>query len=481
VTRRVPALDLLPFAEKFGIALYDWQRDAFGAACERVDGRFTHRLCGISVPRGNGKSWAGSVVGLWRLLCGPRGHEIASVALDYEGAKVVLAHAKALVRQHPVLSREVEVTANGLSVPSRHSRWSIFSSEHGSSRGRHPDVVLYDECAWSRDDELFSSLLAGQASVDDPLMLVISTVGRRQSGPLWTVKMLAEGGDASVFWWHSGENLSPKVTADFLARQRRILVPSQYAREHGNVWVDAADSFVTPAMVDAAMSGGWLEQQGQPQNIECHAFVDVGVVHDPSVIAVGHRDADGMIYLDALLTFQGSRAEPVRIETLEAALLDLSRRFNLTKIRIESWQGIATVQRLERLGLPVETFSPTPKSNAEEWPQLAQRLANGTLVMFPHARLREELLNLTVEVTATGAKIIDRGRVHQDHATSLRGVVASLGQATDAYIMGTGLSRRPTYTALTTDAPAPTRPEDDPSAWDYSVEHPARARWSDIF
>jgi len=48
-------------------------------------------------PVGMGKSYAGAVVGLWRLLCGPRGHEIAPVALDYEGAKVVLAHAKALV------------------------------------------------------------------------------------------------------------------------------------------------------------------------------------------------------------------------------------------------------------------------------------------------------------------------------------------------------------------------------------------------
>src|SRR5439155_22371413 len=129
--------------------------------------------------------------------------------------------------------------------------------------------------------------------------------------------------------------------------------------------------------------------------------------------------ADGMIWLDALLTFQGSRAEPVQIQTLEQALLDLAARFNLTKVRIESWQGIGTVQRLERLGLPVELFIPTPKTNAEEWPQLAQRLSNGTLQLFPHARLREELLNLTVEVGPTGAKVIDRGRVHQDHAVSV--------------------------------------------------------------
>jgi len=259
VTRRVPALDLLPFAEKFGITLYDWQASAFGQACERVDGRFRYRLAAVSIARGNGKSFGGAVVGLWRLLTGPRRHDIISVALDFEGARVLLNHAKAIVREHPVLARGVEVSANGLSVPATGSRWTIASAEHTSTRGRHADVI-FDEAGWSKSDELYASLLAGQASLEDPFFLIVSTVGRRMAGPLWSVKMLADGGDASVLWWHSGENLSPKVTQDFLERQRRILVPAQYAREHGNVWVDAADSFVTAEQVDRAMSSGWLEQ-----------------------------------------------------------------------------------------------------------------------------------------------------------------------------------------------------------------------------
>jgi hypothetical protein len=46
----------------------------------------------------------------------------------------------------------------------------------------------------------------------------------------------------SIFWWYSTENLSPLVTAEFLARQRRLLLPAQYAREHENRWVDQADA-----------------------------------------------------------------------------------------------------------------------------------------------------------------------------------------------------------------------------------------------
>jgi hypothetical protein len=118
-------------------------------------------------------------------------------------------------------------------------------------------------------------------------------------------------------------------------------------------------------------------------------------------------------------------------------------------------------------GLPAvahftSTRRPTPKSNAEEWPQLAQRLANGTLVLFPHARLREELLNLTVEVGPTGARITDRGRVHQDHAVAVRGVVASLGHAGEGYV-----AVRPGHGVRIPDSLSP---EDQADALGYAQE-----------
>jgi hypothetical protein len=420
--------DLLAFARVAGVELYAWQGEAFREACTRTARRrFRYRLAGISVPRGNGKSFGSALVGLWRLLCGPPPQDIISAALDYDGAKVVLEIARQIVRGQAALAEVIELQAGALLVPATGSRWTITSRERTASRGRHPTVILYDEVGWARDDELFSSLLAGQASVEDAFCLVTSTVGRRQGGPLWTVKQLAEGGDLSTFWWWTSENLSPKVTAAFLERQRRILVAAQYAREHGNQWIDAADAFVSAQDVDRAMAQDWREQPGGQTEFEYHAFLDVGIIHDPSVIAIGHQE-DGCIHIDTIRTFQGSRGRPVRIETLEAALVELAQRFPLRRIRVESWQGVAVVQRLETLGLPVELYAPTPKLNAEEWPQLAQRLAAGTLVLFPHARLREELLNLTVEVGPAGAKVVDKGRLHQDHAVAVRGVVASLGQ-----------------------------------------------------
>jgi phage terminase large subunit-like protein len=417
--------DFGAFCDHFGIALFAHQREDFGIALRREGGRFAHRVAGISWPRGDGKTWGAAAAGLWRLLCGgPGPQDLVSVALDVEGAQVVLDHARAILRSRNDLEEAVKVQASSLHVPATGSRWTVESREHTSTRGRHPDLVLYDECGWARDDELFASLLAGQASVSDPLMLVTSTVGRRKSGPLWTVKTLAEGGDETVCWRWSGVNRSPKVTREFLERQRRILLPAQFAREHQNAWVDAADSYTTAVEVDEAMSKGREWPAGRT-DVDAVAFVDLGTVRDPSVIAVGYADGADVV-LGRLVTFQGSAEHPVQLADVERTLRVLAAEWRLRQIRIESWQGVSAVQSLQRAGLPVELFAPTAKAHAEEWPILAQRLATRTLVLFPHARLREELLNLVYEVGSTGIRVIDRGRVHQDHAVALRGVVAML-------------------------------------------------------
>ncbi len=414
--------DFLAYCDYRNKPLYDWKREAFGEVTRRVNGKFKYRLAAVCVARGLGKSKGGADVGEWGLMRQVRAH-VLTAALLTDGAQVVMDYARDDLRD----KRGVEVFAHHIAVPSTGSKWTITSREHTASRGLHPTIVIYDEIGWARDDELFASLLAAQASVDDPLFLVISTVGRRKSGPLWTIKTLAEGGDPSVLWWYSTENLSPRVTVDFLERQKRILLPAQYAREHQNQWVEAADSFTSAADVDAAMGSAWTEQLKGKRGRNYKHYWDLGAIHDPTVGAAGHEE-DGAVYIDAIVTIQGSREEPVQLAVVEQMIKDMARRFPTDEIRVESWQGLSAVQSLQRLGLPVKLFTPTAKSNSEEWPVLAQRLTSRTLIVPPHARLREELLNLVYEVGSQGIKVIDRGSIHQDHCVVVRGICASLSQ-----------------------------------------------------
>lgn len=423
---------LVAFCEWAGIPLLDWQREAFGAATERLGGRFRFRLAGLSISRGNGKTWAAAIVGLWRLVCGRPGTVIVSSALDSDGARLTLKHARRIIAASPKLEElGIEIFQSELRIARTGSYWRVVSRDHQSSRGIHADVLLMDEVGWLKDDELFSSLLAGQAPCPDPLAIVVSTVGRRQNGPLWQTKVLAESGDAKTFWWYYAGNLSPHVTTEYLEAQRKTLMPAAYAREHGNAWVDAQDGFTTQAEVDDAMSTGQPDETAGRRDVQSVVFVDLGAVHDPSVIALGYL-LEGRVKIARLITFQGTRAKPVQLEAVEDELKRLAGEWSIKRIRVESWQGIGTVQRLSRIGLPVELFSPTAKAHSEEWPALAARLASRTIDLPKHAKLREELLSLVYEVTPTGVKVIDRGKVHQDHAVAVRGVAAMLNQRTSS-------------------------------------------------
>jgi hypothetical protein len=60
------------------------------------------------------------------------------------------------------------------------------------------------------------------------------------------------------------------------------------------------------------MGHGWTERMEGAADAEHVAFVDLGAVHDPTVICVGHAEGS-LAYTDRLLTFQGSRDEPVQL------------------------------------------------------------------------------------------------------------------------------------------------------------------------
>jgi hypothetical protein len=228
-----------------------------------------------------------------------------------------------------------------------------------------------------------------------------------------------------VLWWHTTENLSPRVTPGFLPRQRKLLLPQQYAMEHENTWVDAADSFTSAAEVDAAMGGDWTEDEHGAPGVRYVMAVDLGLVSDPSMIGVASLD-QGLVCLNRLVTLQGSREHPVSMQTVERTVVDLAEAFPPARILIESWQGVSAAQSLARLGYPAEISTPSLKSNAEQWGVLNQLLTARRLAVPVHPQLRAELLGLQYEPTATGVRVTG-GAPHQDHAVVVRMLAHALG------------------------------------------------------
>jgi phage terminase large subunit-like protein len=289
---------------------------------------------------------------------------------------------------------------------------------------------LYDELGWARDRELFDVLSAAQAAQPDPLTIVTSTVGPVQSGILWELFELARAGDDMIRLIYHQENLSPKITEAYLEQQRAILPAQVFAREHLNTWGAGSEAFCT--LEDWQRAKGDTDPRRGTDPGPTFAFLDLGWVHDESVLTVAKVEGDKTAII-AMETWQGSPDRPVDFGAIESRILELAKALNIRRLVIESPQGVMLSQSLNLAGLATETIHPTAKSQREIWGALYAALKNGSVHLPNDARLRRQLLTLTIKSGPTGWKVVDDPSVHQDRALACAGALTMTESKPEPY------------------------------------------------
>jgi phage terminase large subunit-like protein len=140
------------FAEKFGIitkdsvagksgqplVLRDWQRSLLEHMFAAEVGGYRHQSQLVLMPRKNGKSALGSVIGLYGLILGPKGAECYSVAAEKEQARIVFQDARRMIEASPELSAVTKLYRDAIELPSFNSVYRVMSAEAYSKEGLSP-------------------------------------------------------------------------------------------------------------------------------------------------------------------------------------------------------------------------------------------------------------------------------------------------------------------------------------------------------
>ncbi|NIN66976.1 MAG: hypothetical protein GTO63_20235 [Anaerolineae bacterium] len=386
----------------------------------RRDGKFRYPIIIFSTPVQNSKSLMSTWIGLWRFFT-EKGQYMLSVANDVEQAKIILNEAKSIIRASPLLYPETW-GEDGLyrdRIKNKDgNEWVVKSTEHVSTRGFRAPTIMYDELGHVTSRKQFDVLTGRQAAQVNPLLVVTSTVSGVKSGPLWDLFDLHAEGDKDIYLFYTNENLSPLIKEDYLERQRRVLPPIVYQREHENRWSEGAAALLTQADWEAALALG-AEVTGRER---CFLWVDIGWVHDPTTMTVTCRNEDNIVVLLDVRTFQGSHKKPVSFKALEEQIKVFHKQYNLGGTQIEAPQGVGLVEKMDLSGLRrVKLAYPTPKKHREMWGNLYSLFKQHRISVFAHEQLRKELLNLNIENTPDGFKVTDPGKIHQDHAIGLAG------------------------------------------------------------
>jgi hypothetical protein len=416
--------DPIAFVRAFDREPWDYQADILRQVVERDQaGRFTKSIAIVSMPRQNGKSTISTWIALWRLYCDPDEQEIISVALDRAGAQIILGDARRIISRSQVLYSCLDrhgLTRDEIRLKDGR-RWMIRPSDAAYSRGYRPSMIAYDELGWAVDRNLFDVLSSGQAAQRNPLMLATSTVGPLQAGVLWDLFEAARANDPNVRLIYETENKSPKITEAYLERQRQVLPAHVFAREHMNLWGEGSEAFATEQDWQRAISEG--DPRRRSDAGPCKAFLDLGWVHDESVLTVAKENEDGKTEVIALEVWQGSQREPVNFAAIRKTIEKLAKRMNITELEIESPQGVSMAQELNLRGVNTRIHHPTAKGQQERWGAFYTSLKAGTVLLPNDATLRRQLLTLTIRSTTSGWKVVDQPSIHQDRAMACAGVV----------------------------------------------------------
>ena len=151
--------DPVLFVSAFDRKPWDFQADILRQSLAMDEnGKLTHRVVVVSMPRQNGKSTLSGWAALWRLYCdGPQ--EIISVANDRSQASIILNDARRIIRNSEVLYSLIDgqwgLTKSEIRLKDG-STWLIKSADAVFSRGLRPSTIAYDELGWSPDSCFFA-------------------------------------------------------------------------------------------------------------------------------------------------------------------------------------------------------------------------------------------------------------------------------------------------------------------------------------
>lgn len=397
-----------------------WQRALFEAAfATHPDGRPLHRLVYDERRRGESKTEDACAVALADLLTGPPGHRSYAVAGDEDQAGLLLDSARGFVSRSPVLA-DLVVGRDRVTNPANGAELRVLSSDAPTAFGIRPRLVIFDELSLQRDDRLWIAMWTAIGKRRDARLIGLSMAGWDFASIGWKVRELARSADAYYFHSREGSDPAPWLSAEAMEEQRATLHPADFARFWECRWTEPLGSWITREMYDACCSGvEAFTADGSDRRV---GFVDIGLVHDPTTIAVCHMDGDRVV-LDTLRTLQGSRTAPVELEVLEELASSLTEAFKVREWVFEAPQAVASSQRLQNrlYGVKVTARYPTVDTQARLFGGLYSLFANRRLVLFEHEQLRREALNLITKTVGGRLKVVDSSSIHQDHVIALGG------------------------------------------------------------
>jgi phage terminase large subunit-like protein len=393
------------------LILRDWQKTLLEHLFAWDDDGLRHRISLVGMPRKNGKSALGSVLGLYSLILGPRGAEVYSVAAEKEQARIVFQDAKRTVEASPELSAITKLYRDAIELPSFNSVYRVLSAESVTKEGLNPTTVIFDELHAQPDRELFDVFSLAMGSRGKLASLIaITTAGVRsdrsgRDGIAFNLyqygQKIARGEEKDdtffMAWWESEGDHRLRETwdeanpgfgdlnaeSDFESAIRRT-PEAEFRIKRCNQWVSSVETWL-PA-------GSWDECAGEVTLTDDDEIVlgfDGSYNGDASVIVgavVPKVEGDPVKVFLVKAWEKDLEHDPddwrVDIGEVEDTVIDFCAKHRVREIACDPFRWQRSMEVLENKGLPVVSFPQSPQRMIKACARFMMPWRMGSLCMM---------------------------------------------------------------------------------------------------
>jgi phage terminase large subunit-like protein len=376
----------------------------------------------FSRPKGASKSTdlAGFSIA-WLVTEAPALSEGFAVAADEEQANRLLDKARGFVARTPELQGRVKVEARRIVGPNGARVQALAADVAGSEGLLTPWVVLDELPNWLSTNSARAMWTSIVSAIPKWKGMRLTVIGHAGDPAHWSYRQL-EGARSSAQWnVHEIPGPLEWVSEADLQEQRRLLLPSEYARRHENLWVASEDRLASlDDLRECVTHDGPLAPR---DGVRYVAGLDLGVKRDSTVLAVCHaegRGDDRRVVVDRVQAFTPTRSQPVDLAVVEEAVRTVAREYRHAQIIMDPWQGLLLARNLRSSGVRVEEFTFSAGSVGRIALTLFNLLRDRRIALPDDADLLDELANVRLRQTSPGVVRLDHDSDrHDDRAVAV--------------------------------------------------------------
>jgi len=409
------------------------------------------RLHVWALGRRSGKSTAAAAVLAWDALLRPELAEMVrpgerrysvAVATNLRQARLIVSAVRTLVERSPLLKPLIASMTDDEIVFSSGACVTAFPCTSRGSRGWPVSCMVLDEMAHHVDtdgnsaaESVWRALVPSTAQFGGHGRVIAASTPWGSDGlfaSLWAQADSGELRDATAHHATTAE-ANPTIDPEFLAAEE-ARDPESFKTEYQALFVGGGMAYLDPqAITDAVTLPGELSPE---QATGWVAGLDPAFSSDPFGLALVGRDQHDRqrLVLGLARGWQPPKKKAAAFEerrlhedAVLAEVADVCVRFG-ARVVTDQFAATPIVDYLRRRGLNVQTRPMTAVSKSEVFAALRARLTAGTLDLYDHPDLLNELRRLRTKYAAGHAAVVNPrvGGSHGDLAQAAALAVAEL-------------------------------------------------------